>query len=266
MHAIQLKVETCAVQHAFCQHKLSFTFVLQNMFYLIHRRFFHLSCRLPKKKSNAEHRWLARQANDPYVKASHALNFRCRSAFKLLEIDDKFRLLQPGIGVVDCGAAPGAWSQVAVHRVNSAGTEPTSPMGTVIGIDLLNVAPLDGAHFLSSHDVTDPATHAKLPDLLPGGRAHVLLSDMAPNASGFREMDHERLVGLCLSLLDLAKTILRPGGSLLCKYWDGSLAHHLQDKLCLTFGSVRSLKPHASRKDSAERYFLARNYRKSVSG
>ncbi|XP_049601567.1 rRNA methyltransferase 2, mitochondrial isoform X1 [Syngnathus scovelli] len=123
MHAIQLKVETCAVQHAFCQHKLSFTFVLQNMFYLIHRRFFHLSCRLPKKKSNAEHRWLARQANDPYVKASHALNFRCRSAFKLLEIDDKFRLLQPGIGVVDCGAAPGAWSQVAVHRVNSAGTE-----------------------------------------------------------------------------------------------------------------------------------------------
>ncbi|XP_061557328.1 rRNA methyltransferase 2, mitochondrial [Phycodurus eques] len=239
---------------------------LQIMFSLLHRRFFHSSSRLPKKKRIAEQRWLARQSNDPYVKASHALNFRCRSAFKLLEIDDKFRLLQPGCGVVDCGAAPGAWSQVAVHRVNSAGTESTLRRGTVVGIDLLNIPPLDGAHFLSSHDVADPATHAKLPDLLPGGRAHVLLSDMAPNASGFRELDHERLVGLCSFLLDLAEKILRPGGSLLCKYWDGALACQLQDKLCLVFGSVQSLKPNASRKDSAERYFLARNYRKPVKG
>ncbi|XP_051904985.1 rRNA methyltransferase 2, mitochondrial [Hippocampus zosterae] len=234
------------------------------MFCLLHRRFLHSSCRLQKKKSNAEHRWLARQTNDPYVKASHALNFRCRSAFKLLEIDDKFRLLQPGSCVVDCGAAPGAWSQVAVHRVNSAGTDPTLPRGTVVGIDLLNIPPLDGAHFLSNHNVADPATHAKLSELLPGGRAHVLLSDMAPNASGFRDLDHERLIGLCSSLLDLAEIILHSGGSLLCKYWDGALTCHLQDKLCLVFGSVRSLKPHASRTDSAERYFLARNYRKAV--
>ncbi|XP_077383562.1 rRNA methyltransferase 2, mitochondrial [Festucalex cinctus] len=234
------------------------------MICLIHRRFFYSSCHLPKKKSTAEQRWLVRQKNDPYVKASHALNFRCRSAFKLLEIDDKFRFLQPGCGVVDCGAAPGAWSQVAVHRVNSVGTDPTLPRGTVIGIDLLNIPPLDGAHFLSNHDVADPSTHAKLPDLLPGGGAHVLLSDMAPNASGFRELDHERLICSCSSLLDLAGKILLPGGSLLCKYWDGILARQLQDKLCLVFGSVQSLKPHASRKDSAERYFLARNYRKAV--
>nr|XP_019949725.1 PREDICTED: rRNA methyltransferase 2, mitochondrial [Paralichthys olivaceus] len=230
-------------------------------------RGFHSSLSLMKKlkgKSAAEQRWLTRQLKDPYVKASHALNFRCRSAFKLLEIDDKFRLLQPGHTVVDCGAAPGAWSQVAVQRVNSAGTDPELPCGTVIGIDLLSIPPLDGAHFLSSHDVTEPATHSKLRELLPSGRAHVILSDMAPNASGIREMDHERLTMMCLSLTDLAEKILQPGGSLLCKYWDGILVQRLQEKLLSVFGSVRTLKPNASRKDSAERYFLARMYRKPV--
>lgn len=142
--------------------------------------------------------------------------------------------------------------------------DPELPRGTVVGIDLLNIPPLDGAHFLSSHDVTDPATHAKLLELLPGGQAHVILSDMAPNASGFREMDHEKLIAMCLSLVDLAEKILQPGGSLVCKYWDGILAHKLQEKLAGVFSSVRTLKPNASRKDSAERYFYARVYRKPI--
>uniref|UniRef100_A0A8C6K584 rRNA methyltransferase 2, mitochondrial n=1 Tax=Nothobranchius furzeri TaxID=105023 RepID=A0A8C6K584_NOTFU len=167
-----------------------------------------------------------------------------------------------GYSVVDCGAAPGAWSQVAVQRVNSTGTDPDSPRGTLIGIDLLNIPPLDGAHFLSNHDVMDPATHAKLQELLPGGQAHVILSDMAPNASGFRDMDHERIITMCFSLIDLAGKILQPRGSLLCKYWDGILTHQLQEKLSRLFGSVRSLKPDASRKDSAERFFLARMHKK----
>ncbi|MEQ2303755.1 hypothetical protein AMECASPLE_020138 [Ameca splendens] len=234
------------------------------------RRCIHCSLSAMKKlkgKTAAEQRWVLRQLKDPYVKASHAQNFRCRSAFKLLEIDDKFRLLQPGYSVVDCGAAPGAWSQVAVQRVNSAGTsrhDQGLPRGTVIGIDLLNIPPLDGAHFLSSHDVTHTATHAKLQELLPQGQAHVILSDMAPNASGFRDMDHERLITMCLSLIDLAEMILLPRGSLLCKYWDGVLSHQLQEKLSSVFHSVRSIKPDASRKDSAERYFLARMYKKPV--
>lgn len=142
--------------------------------------------------------------------------------------------------------------------------DPELPNGTVVGIDLLNIPPLDGAHFLSSHDVTDPATHAKLLELLPNGQAHVILSDMAPNVSGFREMDHEKLITMCLSLIDLAEKILQPGGSLVCKYWDGILAHKLQEKLSSVFSSVRTLKPNASRKDSAERYFFARMYRKPV--
>uniref|UniRef100_A0A8C6KDA5 rRNA methyltransferase 2, mitochondrial n=1 Tax=Nothobranchius furzeri TaxID=105023 RepID=A0A8C6KDA5_NOTFU len=229
------------------------------------KRCFHSSVSLMKtlkKKSPAEQRWLLRQLKDPYVKASHKQNFRCRSAFKLLEIDDKFGLFQAGYSVVDCGAAPGAWSQVAVQRVNSTGTDPDSPRGTLIGIDLLNIPPLDGAHFLSNHDVMDPATHAKLQELLPGGQAHVILSDMAPNASGFRDMDHERIITMCFSLIDLAGKILQPRGSLLCKYWDGILTHQLQEKLSRLFGSVRSLKPDASRKDSAERFFLARMHKK----
>ncbi|XP_044187103.1 rRNA methyltransferase 2, mitochondrial isoform X1 [Thunnus albacares] len=237
----------------------------------LQRRFVHTSLCLLRKmkgKTPAEQRWLQRQLSDPYVKASHAQNFRCRSAFKLLEIDDKFRVLQPGYSVVDCGAAPGAWSQVAVQRVNSAGTGETRdselPCGTVVGIDLLNIPPLDGAHFLSNHDVADPTTHAKLLELLPSGRADVILSDMAPNASGLREMDHEKLITLCLSLIDLAGKILQPGGSLLCKYWDGILSQKLQDKLSSVFSNVRTLKPNASRKDSAEKYFLARMYRKPI--
>ncbi|XP_042361547.1 rRNA methyltransferase 2, mitochondrial [Plectropomus leopardus] len=236
-------------------------------FLSLQRRCLHSTTCLMKKlkgKSVAEQRWLQRQLRDPYVKASHAQNFRCRSAFKLLEIDDKFRLLQPGFSVVDCGAAPGAWSQVAVQRVNSAGTDPELPHGTVVGIDLLHIPPLDGAHFLSSHDVTDPVTHAKLKELLPNGRAHVILSDMAPNASGFREMDHEKLITMCLSLIDLAERILQPGGSLICKYWDGILAHKLQEKLSSVFKNVQTLKPNASRKDSAERFFLSRMYKKPV--
>ncbi|XP_028311324.1 rRNA methyltransferase 2, mitochondrial [Gouania willdenowi] len=231
--------------------------------FCLQRRFVHCSSRLLKKnKTAAEQRWLQRQRRDPYVKASHTRNFRCRSAFKLLEIDGKFRLLQPGHSVLDCGAAPGAWSQVAVDKVNSAGTDPTLSQGTVIGIDLLRIPPLDGAHFLSCHDVTDPTTQAKLRGLLPNGQAHVILSDMAPNASGFKDMDHEKLINMCLSLIDLAEKVLQPKGSLLCKYWDGILTHKLQEKLLSVFASVQTLKPEASRKDSSEKYFLARMYKK----
>ncbi|KAM4597814.1 rRNA methyltransferase 2, mitochondrial [Polymixia lowei] len=241
------------------------------MWCFLQKRALHTSLCLMRKtphnlkgKTKADQHWLVRQLNDPFVKASHVHNFRCRSAFKLLEIDDKFKILKPGYSVVDCGAAPGAWSQIAVQRVNSAGTNTELPRGTVVGIDLLNIAPLDGAHFLSSHDITDPVTHARLLELLPNAQADVILSDMAPNASGFREMDHEKLVTMCLTLIDLAEKILQPGGSLVCKYWDGILAHKLEDKLSCVFSNVRTLKPKASRKESAELYFLARMYRKPI--
>lgn len=137
-----------------------------------------------------------------------------------------------------------------------------APRGSVIGVDLLHIAPLEGAHFLTNQDITNPATHAELQKLLPNAQADVILSDMAPNASGFRELDHERLVSMCLSLLELADKVLRPGGSLVCKYWDGALAHKLQGALARAFQEVRTIKPQASRKESAELYFLAKTFMK----
>ncbi|XP_051995833.1 rRNA methyltransferase 2, mitochondrial-like [Xyrauchen texanus] len=213
-----------------------------------------------KGKSPADQRWLMRQLTDPFVKAAHVQNYRCRSAFKLVEIDDKHRILKPGFSVIDCGAAPGAWSQVAVQRVNSTGKSLDLPKGSVIGIDLLRIAPLDGAHFLSNHDITDLSTHMELERLLPESQADVILSDMAPNASGLRELDHEILVSTCLSVLDLAEKVLRPRGTLVCKYWDGALAHKLHQKLSSMFQDVRIVKPKASRKESAELFFLARMF------
>ncbi|KAL0992820.1 hypothetical protein UPYG_G00098910 [Umbra pygmaea] len=235
---------------------------------VLHKSRIHTSVHFLKKaahnlkgKSTADQRWIVRQLNDPFVKAAHVQNYRCRSAFKLLEIDDKYKLLKPGFNVIDCGAAPGAWSQIAVQRVNSNGANAEFPCGTVVGVDLQRIAPLNGAHFLSNHDITDPVTHCKLLELLPGAQAHVILSDMAPNASGLKEMDHEKLITTALCLVDLADKVLRSGGSLVCKYWDGALAYQLQEKLSAVFREVRTVKPKASRKDSSELFFLARSYR-----
>lgn len=141
-------------------------------------------------------------------------------------------------------------------------TGPDLPKGTVIGVDLLHIAPLEGANFLSNLDITSPNTHTELQRLLPQTYADIILSDMAPNATGHRELDHERLVLMCLSLLELAQKLLRPGGSLLCKYWDGALTHKLKEGLIRSFQDVRTVKPKASRKESAELYFLARTFRK----
>ncbi|XP_069066038.1 rRNA methyltransferase 2, mitochondrial-like isoform X2 [Pleurodeles waltl] len=225
-----------------------------------HWRMLHTTAKCGKAKTGAEHRWLARQLKDPFVKAAHEQNYRCRSAFKLLEIDKKHHILCPGHIVVDCGAAPGAWSQVAVQRVNSAGLDSNASVGFVVGVDLQRITPLDGAFFLSNADITDPATQDKIKDILPWGMADVILSDMAPNATGVRDLDHRKIVGMCLTLVDLAHSILRPGGTLLCKLWDGSESTVLRNKLVQCFSSVKTLKPQASRKESSETFYLASFY------
>lgn len=124
------------------------------------------------------------------------------------------------------------------------------------------MSPLEGATFLCPADVTDPKTFQRIQELLPGGTADVILSDMAPNATGIRGLDHDRLIGLCLSLLDMAPQILHSGGSFLCKTWAGSQSHRLQKRLMGEFQNTRTLKPEASRKDSAELYILATQYRR----
>ncbi|NWW44328.1 MRM2 methyltransferase, partial [Pedionomus torquatus] len=213
------------------------------------------------KKTGAEHLWLERHSKDPFVKATKREHYRCRSAFKLLEIDDKLRILRPGLAVLDCGAAPGAWSQVAVERVNALGTDPALPTGFVLGVDLLRISPLEGAVFLSQADVADPDTLRMIRSLLPAEKVDVILSDMAPNATGIKELDHQKLINLCLALLDLSKSILKPKGTMLCKFWDGHDSRLLQNRLKEQFQEVRTMKPQASRKDSAESYYLARLFK-----
>ncbi|XP_025938872.1 rRNA methyltransferase 2, mitochondrial [Apteryx rowi] len=222
---------------------------------------FHTAVPFLKRKTGADHQWLERHLKDPFVKAAKQQNYRCRSAFKLLEIDDKLRILRPGFSVLDCGAAPGAWSQVAVERVNALGTDPTVPTGFVLGIDLQRISPLDGAVFLSEADVTDPGTLRTIHSLLPAKKVDVILSDMAPNATGIKELDHQKLINLCLGLLNLSQSVLKPKGTLLCKFWDGQESRLLQGRLKEQFQDVRTIKPQASRKDSAESYYLARQYK-----
>ncbi|KAM9305493.1 rRNA methyltransferase 2, mitochondrial [Gastrophryne carolinensis] len=218
-----------------------------------------------KAKTGTEQIWLTRQKRDPYVKAAREQSYRCRSAFKLLEIDGEHKILKPGLSVIDCGAAPGAWSQVLVEKVNSLGKDPTASAGFVLGVDLLHISPLDGAVFLSNSDLTDPATHQKIVNLLPSRKADAILSDMAPNASGIRELDHQRLAAMCLSLLELADIVLRPGGNFLCKIWDGRETNVIRDRLRQRFQQVRSVKPKASRTESAEIYLLAKSYKENSS-
>ncbi|XP_037670252.1 rRNA methyltransferase 2, mitochondrial isoform X2 [Choloepus didactylus] len=224
-------------------------------------RGFHTALSRYKARTGAEHLWLTRHFKDPFVKAAKVESYRCRSAFKLLEVNAKHQILRPGLRVLDCGAAPGAWSQVAVQRVNATGTDPGSPVGFVLGVDLLHIFPLEGATFLCPADVTDPRTLQRIREMLPGQRADVILSDMAPNATGIRELDHDRLISLCLSLLDMAPDILQPGGTVLCKTWAGSQSHRLQKRLRKEFQNTRTVKPEASRKESSEVYLLATQYR-----
>ncbi|OWK11224.1 MRM2 [Cervus elaphus hippelaphus] len=257
---------------------------------------FHTTGSCYKGRTGAEHLWLTRHLRDPFVKAAKVESYRCRSAFKLLEMNERHQILRPGLRVLDCGAAPGAWSQVAVQRVNAAGTggasalsqgpsdhcgldagwppssgrteqpDPSAPVGFVLGVDLLHIFPLEGATFLCPADVTDPRTFRKIQELLPGGRADVILSDMAPNATGIRGLDHDTLISLCLSLLDMVPDVLHPGGTFLCKTWAGSQSHRLQKRLTEEFQNTRTVKPEASRKESSEVYLMATQYRGKPGG
>lgn len=134
----------------------------------------------------------------------------------------------------------------------------------MLGVDLLHISPLEGATFLCPANVTDPGTFQRIQELLPGGRADVILSDMAPNATGIRGLDHDRIIGLCLSLLDMAPHILHPGGTFLCKTWAGSQSRRLQKRLTEEFQNTKTVKPEASRKESSEVYLLATQYRRAV--
>ena len=195
--------------------------------------------------------WLERQLNDPYVARARREGFRSRAAYKLIEIDDKHRFLKPGARVVDLGAAPGGWSQVAAQRVGEK--------GKVVGIDLLEMDAIPGVA-LAQVDFLDPKAPDMLKEML-GGPADVVLSDMAANATGHRKTDHLKIVALVESAAEFAREILAPGGTFLAKVIQGGTEGELLAALRRDFASVRHIKPAASRADSAELYVLAGGFR-----
>jgi 23S rRNA (uridine2552-2'-O)-methyltransferase len=206
-----------------------------------------------KGRSAASKRWLTRQLNDPYVARARREGYRSRAAYKLAEIDGKYRLFKPGAKVADLGAAPGGWSQIAAERVGAPDA------GKVIAIDLLDMPAIPGVTFLKL-DFLDPAAPDRLKELL-GGPADVVMSDMAANATGHRKTDHLKIVALAEAAALFAREVLRPGGAFLCKVLQGGTEGDLLAALKRDFAAVRHVKPAASRADSAELYVLATGFR-----
>jgi len=200
-------------------------------------------------RSVAQQRWLQRQLNDPYVVAAQKEGWRSRAAYKLIELDDRFHVIKKGMRVLDLGAAPGGWTQVALNRGAAA----------VVGIDLLAIPDIPGAHLIQG-DATDPEQQAKIVDLL-GGRPDLFLSDMAPNTSGHASTDHIRIVALAEMALELAFEMLPQGGTFVTKLFQGGADKHLLDPMKKRFEMVKHAKPPASRKESSELYVVATGFR-----
>src|SRR3984885_7642392 len=204
-----------------------------------------------KRRTPSSRAWLERQLSDPYVARAKREGFRSRAAFKLIEVDDKFHLFKSGGRVVDLGAAPGGWSEIAVRRVGQS--------GRVIALDILDMKPIAGVEFLQL-DFLDNAAPDRLKAML-GGKVDVVLSDMAANATGHRPTDHLRIMALAEAATHFAREVLAEGGSFLCKVLQGGTEASLLAELKRDFATVKHVKPPASRSDSAELYLLARGFR-----
>jgi len=202
-------------------------------------------------RSVQSRRWLERQLNDPYVAEAKARGFRSRAAFKLIELDGKCGLLRQGMRVVDLGAAPGGWTQVAVQAAG--------PKGQVVALDILPMDPVPGATVLQA-DFTEPGAEEAVRAALQG-QADIVLSDMAPNTTGHGATDHIRILALAETALEAASAMLAPGGAFVCKLFQGGADKTLLERLKRDFAKVRHVKPPASRKESREIYVVAQGFR-----
>jgi 23S rRNA (uridine2552-2'-O)-methyltransferase len=202
-----------------------------------------------KERTPSSQAWLERQINDPFVAEARAKGYRSRAAFKLREIDERFRVLRRGARVIDLGCAPGGWLQIALER----GAQ------SVVGVDLLAVDPLPGATIIRQ-DFTDPGCGARLIELL-GGAPDLILSDMAPNTTGHRQTDHLRIVGLIEAAMDFVLEVLAPGGGFITKAFQGGETGPLLARLKHNFAQVRHVKPKASRSESSELYLVSTGFK-----
>jgi 23S rRNA (uridine2552-2'-O)-methyltransferase len=217
----------------------------------------HVQVKTGGKRKLSSKLWLERQLNDPYVAQAKRDGYRSRAAYKLLEIDDKYRVLKSGMTVLDLGAAPGGWSQIAAKRVGSV-----EGKGKVIAIDLLEMPEIAGVSFTQLDFLADDAP-AKLLAMM-GGRADVVMSDMAANTTGHRKTDQLRIIGLVEAAAAFASEVLNPGGAFLAKVFQSGADSELLAQLKRDFASVRHVKPASSRQDSSERYVLAMGFRGSA--
>jgi 23S rRNA (uridine2552-2'-O)-methyltransferase len=214
----------------------------------------HVTVKTGGKRKLSSKLWLERQLNDPYVAQAKREGLRSRAAFKLIEIDDKYHFLKPGMSVIDLGAAPGGWSQIAAKRVGAVNGK-----GRVVAIDLLEMPEIAGVSFAQLDFLAEDAPE-KLLEMM-GGRADVVLSDMAANTTGHRKTDQLRILGLVESATAFACEVLNPGGTLLAKVFQSGADAELLAQLKRDFTSVRHVKPASSRQDSSERYVLAMGFR-----
>lgn len=207
-----------------------------------------------RKRSLSSTRWLERQLNDPYVARAKRDGYRSRAAYKLLELDERFKLLKAGQRVVDLGAAPGGWSQIAARKVGSQ-----EGRGCVVGIDLLEIEPIPGVDFIQLDFLAEEAPERLIAML--GGPADIVMSDMAANATGHKKTDHLKIMGLAEAAAEFARAVLAPGGAYVAKVLQGGTEGTLLADLKRDFAVVRHVKPAASRADSAELYVLATGFR-----
>lgn len=203
--------------------------------------------------------WLQRQLNDPYVQRAKADGYRGRAAYKILELNEKFQFLTPGKRIVDLGAAPGGWVQVAVPRVNALGERKGKPIGTILGVDLQEMEPIAGAE-LHQLDFMEDDADLKVKEWL-GGKADVVMSDMAASASGHKQTDHLRIMALCEAAAYFAFDVLEDGGVFVAKVLAGGAEGDLQKLLKRKFTKVLNVKPPSSRSDSSEKFVVATGYR-----
>jgi len=227
------------------------------------RRDLRSRVRNARGRSPSSTRWLSRQINDHYVRRAVAEGYRSRSAFKLLELDDRFGFLKSGTTIVDLGCVPGGWCQVAAERVNSLGKRRSQKTGCVLGVDRQPMKPLQGVTFRQL-DCLDHEAALIIADELNDG-ADTVMSDMSPAVTGHRQTDHLRIIALCESASELATAVLNPGGTLILKVFSGGAESGLQSVLKQNFTRVKTAKPPSSRKESPEKFVVARGFRGGTS-
>ncbi|XP_046404658.1 rRNA methyltransferase 2, mitochondrial isoform X2 [Ischnura elegans] len=218
---------------------------------------------LKKYKGTSSHEWLTRQMKDPYVEKAKMMNYRCRSAFKLLEMNEKYNFLYPGQHVVECGAAPGSWTQVLVKETNSSGRDPEKPVGKVISVDKLPIYHVEGAHIFGGLDFTSTSFHNSVLKLIGKNKLDAVVSDMAPNATGVKLLDQEAISILAYSVLKFAIKMSKVNNRTVCliKVWEGGRMKKLESDMCQFYERVSVVKPNASRSNSAETFLLGIGFR-----